>query len=84
MVKGSVNHAVAQRGVGRAAVAGGRPDNRITAESEGIKGARQPSGGNHPPKDGRHPEALRTALDVCDCWVLLCLSVSFCAFAMRL
>lgn len=27
---------------GRAAVAGGRPDDRITAESEGIKGARKP------------------------------------------
>lgn len=48
-VIGSVNHVLAQRGVGlmaggRVAVAmmGGRPDNRITAESKGIKGKRKP------------------------------------------
>lgn len=75
-VIGSVNHVLVQRGVGlaggRAAVAvtGGRPDNRITAENERIKGE-DANVTQSPPKHGRHPEALGTVTEACDCWVLL-------------
>lgn len=75
-VIGSVNHILAQRGVGlaggRAAVAvtGGRPDNRITAENERRK-REEAIVTQSPPKHGRHPEALGTVPEACDCWVLL-------------
>lgn len=77
-VIGSVNHVLAQRGAGLAggwaavavAVTGGRPDNRITAEGERIKGG-EAIVTQSPPKHGRHPEALGTVAEACDCWVLL-------------
>lgn len=58
-VIGSVNHVLAQRGVGLAggraaiAVTGGRLDNRITAENEGIKGE-EAIVTQSPPKHGCH------------------------------
>lgn len=94
-VIGSVNHVLAQHGVGlaggRAAVAvtGGRLDNRITAENEGIKGE-EAIVTQSPPKHGCHPEALGTVTEACDCWVLLerwggvRLSLGSCAFRMWL
>lgn len=67
------------------AVTGGRPDNRITAVAERIKGE-EAIVTQSPLKHGRHPRALGSATEACDCWVSsgggTLLPLGSCAFRM--